>query len=499
MSQKILFVTSELAPLAKAGGLGDVAGALPSALRAIGIDVRVMMPLYKQIKDRYIDDLQFIRWSMIRMGWRTMYSGLFSMTFNGVPIYFIDNEFYFGHSQLYLDYSFDIERFSFFQRAVLEALGMPMDFEPDILHLNDWQSGMIPVLLDAHYKPYGYHGQIRSVYTIHNLKYQGIHGRERIADLLDLPDRYMSEWGVLKDGVPNFMKSGIVYADRVTTVSPTYAGEIMTDYFGEGLNHLLQSMAYKVSGILNGIDEQVYNPATDTRIAANYTAETWQTGKAACKEALQTELGLTVDPELPLAAMITRLVDQKGLDLLTRVIDEMLADGMQIAILGTGDAEYENTLRGMAARNPEQLAVRIMFDQAMSHRFYAGADLFLMPSLFEPCGLSQMISFRYGTVPLVRETGGLRDTVVDFDPETGEGNGFSFPNINAHEFLFKTKEACQLFRTDKATWKLLVERGMTGDYSWTRSAGLYKALYDGLAAEMKQTQAEPEANPERVL
>lgn len=485
-----------MAPLAKAGGLGDVAGALPGTLRELGLDVRVIMPLYKQIKDRYIDDLTFVRWSMIKMGWRTMYSGLYSMTLNGVPLYFIDNEFYFGHGQLYLDYSFDIERFSFFQRAVLESMGMPMDFEPDVLHLNDWQSGMIPVLLDAHYRPYGYHTQVSTVYTIHNLKYQGIHGRERIADLMDLPDKYMSEWGVLKDGVPNFMKSGIVYSDRVTTVSPTYAEEIMTDYFGEGLNHLLQSMSYKVSGILNGIDDQVYNPATDKKIAANYTPDQWAEGKAACKAAMQTELGLKLNPDIPLASMITRLVDQKGLDLLIRVLDEMLEDGLQVAILGTGDAYYENVLKDMAARNPDSLAVRIMFDQAMSHRFYAGADMFLMPSLFEPCGLSQLISLRYGTVPVARATGGLKDTVQDFDPATGFGNGFTFPGINAHEFLFRTKDACRIYRYDKVTWQALVERGMNGDYSWAHSAKQYQAMYENLVLETAaKLQPPPPAAP----
>jgi starch synthase len=490
LSLKVLFVTSELAPLAKAGGLGDVAGALPGSLRDLGLDVRVIMPLYKQIKDRYTEQLRFVRWAMIRMGWRTMYSGLFTMTFNGVPIYFIDNEFYFGHGQLYLDYSFDVERYSFFQRAVLESIGTPMDFEPDILHLNDWQSGMIPVLLDAHYKPYGYHSHVHTVFTIHNLKYQGIHGRERIADLLDIEDRYMTEYGICKDGVPNFMKAGVGYSDRVTTVSPTYAGEIMTDYFGEGLHWLMMSQSYKLSGILNGIDDKVYNPATDPKIAANFTPDNWQEGKAACKKALQEELGLAVEPRTPLASMITRLVDQKGLDLLIRVIDEMLEGGMQLAILGTGDAYYENTLKEMAARNPDQLAVRIMFNQAMSHRFYAGADMFLMPSLFEPCGLSQMISLRYGTVPVVRATGGLKDTVFQFDPETGTGNGFLFPNINAHEFLFITKAACKMYVEDPETWNKLVVNGMSGDYSWKKSAQAYSDLYTDILKEAAIREAE---------
>ena len=320
----ILFATSELAPLAKSGGLGDVAGALPRSLRQIGHDVRVIMPLYKGIKDKYEDQLKFVRWSMLKLGWRTMYSGLLTMDFNGVPLYFIDNEYYFGHDQLYIEYSFDIERFSFFQLAVIDAMGEPMGFEPNILHLNDWQCGMIPCLLDANYRPYGKHEQVRTVFTIHNLKYQGIHGRERILDLLDIPERYLTENGVLKDGAPNFMKSGLVYSDRITTVSPTYSSEIMTPYFGEGLDGVLHEQGWKLSGILNGIDTDAYDPSSDTQLIENYDIESWRVGKAACKRALQEELGLAVRADVPVAAMITRLVDQKGLDLLLHILDELL-------------------------------------------------------------------------------------------------------------------------------------------------------------------------------
>ncbi|NCA98689.1 MAG: glycogen synthase GlgA [Clostridia bacterium] len=480
---KVLLVTSELAPLAKAGGLGDVAGALPQRLRKIGVDIRCVLPLYKQIKDKYTDKLDFLGWKMIRMGWRTLYCGVYRMDFNEVPIYFIDNEYYFGHNQLYIEYTFDVERFSFFQRAVLEVIGDPMDFEPDILHLNDWQSGMIPALMEAHYRPYGKFNQMKTVYTIHNLKYQGIHSYDLIAEMMELPDRIMSEYGVLKDGVPNFMKAGIVYADRVTTVSPTYAGEIMTEYFGEGLNWLLQSMAYKVSGILNGIDVDAYDPATDKYIAANYDRNTWGEGKTDCKVALQKEMGLTVDPDIPLAVMISRLVDQKGVDLLLHVLDEMLDDGIQVVILGTGDPDYEHRFWHMGAFRGGRLTVRLEFDQALSHRMYAGADLFLMPSLFEPCGLSQMISMRYGTIPLVRATGGLKDTVTPFNVETGEGNGFSFPNINAHDFLFLTKDAAKIYREKPQSWAQLVDNAMKGDYSWDKSAQQYKDLFETVLAQ----------------
>lgn len=477
MAMKILFVTAEMAPLAKTGGLGDVVGALPRHLREMGHDVRVVMPLYRTIKQKYGQRLQFVRWSMIKLGWRTMYSGLLSLELEGLTIYFIDNEYYFGHEQLYLEYSFDIERFSFFQRAVLEALGEPMEFTPDILHLNDWQTAMIPCLLEAHYRPYGFFRDVRTLLTIHNLKYQGIHGRERIADLMDMPERFMSEYGVLKDGVPNFMKAGIVYADRINTVSPAYAAEIMTDYYGEGLHELLRSQAHKTSGILNGIDDREYDPARDQFIEANYDGDSWQEGKKACKQALQKELELEINPAIPLAVMVSRLVDQKGLDLLLRVLDEMLYSDMQVAILGTGDQIYESALREIADRNPERMALCLMFDVELSHRFYAGGDIFLMPSLFEPCGLSQMIAMRYGTLPVVRETGGLKDTVMPYNQYTGTGNGFSFSNINAHELLFTTRYACDVYRHSPEAWGSLVEEAMRGDFSWNRSAAEYAGLY----------------------
>ncbi len=476
----ILFATSELAPLAKSGGLGDVAGALPRSLRQLGHDVRVIMPLYKAIKDKYENQLKFVRWSMLKLGWRTMYSGLLTMEFNGVPLYFIDNEYYFGHDQLYIEYSFDIERFSFFQLAVIDAMGEPMGFEPDILHLNDWQCGMIPCLLDANYRPFGKHEQVRTVFTIHNLKYQGIHGRERILDLLDIPERYLTENGVLKDGAPNFMKSGLVYADRITTVSPTYSREIMTSYFGEGLDGILHEQGWKLRGILNGIDTDAYDPASDKQLAENYDIESWRTGKAACKLALQEELGLELREDVPMAAMITRLVDQKGLDLLLHILDELLEEDLQFVLLGTGDPDYENALRAAAAKYPDKMAACLTFSQPLSNRIYAGADMFLMPSLFEPCGLSQLISMRYGTIPVVRETGGLVDTVEPYNQYEGSGTGFSFANINAHEFLFTTKYACEVFRESPEAWQGIVNRAMAGDYSWTRSAQAYVDLYEEL-------------------
>jgi starch synthase len=474
-----------MVPLAKSGGLGDVIGALPKAVREEGQDARVVMPLYKQIKDRYGDQLKFMRWSMNKLGWRTMYSGLFSMEIDGVPVYFIDNEYYFGHDSLYLDYAFDIERFSFFQRAVLEALGDPMQFEPDILHLNDWQSGMIPVLLEAHYKAHGYHTNVQCIYTIHNLKFQGIHGKERIQDLMELQDRYMSDDGVMKDGVPNFMKAGILYSNRVTTVSPTYAEEIKQDYYGEGLNDLLSAQSWKVVGVLNGIDVDSYNPETDQTLAKNYSVRTFQTGKKANKLALQEEIGLEQREDVPLLAMITRLTSQKGLDLLLHIADELISQDIQLVILGTGDEFYENAFHDLEWYHPDKVRSMIMFDEELARRIYASADLFLMPSMFEPCGLGQMIAMRYGSLPVVRETGGLKDTVVPYNKFDGSGTGFSFSNINAHEFLFAIKDALEVYHDYPDSWNQLIRQAMSSDFSWERSAKRYIELYEVILSEVQ--------------
>lgn len=474
---KVLFVSSEVAPFIKVGGLADVVGALPRTLANQGCDARVILPLYKKIKQNQAANLHFMGWKMVKMGWRSLYAGLYSLQQDGVTYYFIDNEYYFNYDQVYLEYSFDIERYCFFQRAVLEFLGDFMQFEPDILHCNDWQTGMMPLLLEAHYKAFGMHVNMKTVYTIHNLKYQGIHGLETIKDLLDLPDRFFTEELTLKEGAVNFMKAGIVYSNSVTTVSQTYAYEIMTEYYGEGLDATLQRFAYKVSGILNGIDDKEYNPSLDKYLPCTFSYPDYAEGKAKCKEAIQRKLGLAVNPGAPLCIMISRLVDQKGLDLLLRVLDEMLFDGMQVVILGTGDSFYERAMSEIARKSPEKMSACISFDNGLAHLLYAGADIYLMPSLFEPCGLSQMISMAYGTIPVARETGGLKDTVIPYNEYTGEGNGFTFANINAHEFLFVTKYACDLYRHHKLQWAGLIKNAMLGDYSWDRSAKEYAGLY----------------------
>lgn len=482
-SPRVLFVSSEVTPFAKVGGLADVVGALPAELRAQGVDCRVIMPLYRRIRQQFGSELRFLRWSMLKMGWRSMYSGLLSLEHEGVSYYFIDNEYYFGQESIYLDYAFDIERFCFFQRAVLEAIGPAMDFQPNILHCNDWQTGLIPTLLQAHYWPAGFHRELKVVYTIHNLKYQGIHGRERIADLCDLSSQFLNDYGVLKDDVPNFMKAGIVYSNHVTTVSPSYAREILTSFYGEGLDGVLNAYSYKLSGILNGIDTEAWNPERDRLIERNYNVNNWTRGKRACRVALCEELGFPDDDERPLAVMISRLVDQKGLDLLIRVLDEILDYGIRVAVLGTGDPFYEQEMRGFEQRRPDAFRALIHFDNALAHRMYAGADMFLMPSIFEPCGLSQMISMRYGTIPIVRETGGLSDTVTAYNQYTGEGDGFSFTNINAHEFLFTTKYAADVYRRHDEAWAGLVETAMRRDFSWARSASRYLEIYQQVMGE----------------
>lgn len=473
----VLFISSEVSPFAKVGGLADVVGSLPKVLCRQGCDARVILPFYRKIKQKYMSQATFLRWAMLKLGWRTQYSGLFMLKQDDVIYYFIDNEYFFGSDKIYIDYTFDIERFCFFQRAVLEALGEPMDFTPDILHCNDWQSGMIPCLLKVHYQSSGYFEKMKTVFTIHNLKYQGIHSKEMISDLLDLPVTCMNDQGVLHRGDPNFMKAGIVYSDRITTVSQTYAKEILTPEYGEGLDSVLSGYAGKLSGIINGIDVDEYNPRTDSYIPANYNYNNFAVNKPVCKAALQKEIHLPQDPDIPLAGMITRLVDQKGMDLLLYVLEELLDTSIQIVILGTGDPYYESVLSEIANRRPDNLSVSVTFDNPLAHRIYAGADLFLMPSLFEPCGLSQMISMRYGTVPVVRETGGLKDTVVPYNEFTGEGTGFSFTNINAHEFLTITKYACDIYRTKEKAWKWLIRNGMKNDYSWANSAAGYLELY----------------------
>jgi starch synthase len=479
---KVLFLASEMTPFAKVGGLADVVGTLPAALQALGVDARVVMPLYAPIKRRFIDRMTLLDERTIRLGWRSQFSALYVMNHEGVPVYFVDNEFYFGHDRVYVEYGFDIERFAFFQRAVLDALGDPMSFLPDVLHCNDWQSAMVPFLLESHYRPSGYHVGLKTVFTIHNLMYQGLCAKETAADLFDIPAPYLREDGILSGTAANPMKAGIRYSDAVTTVSPTYAREILTLEFGEGLDGLLRARGNVLSGILNGIDEKDFDPSTDFFLDSHFGPADVFTGKPACRRALRKELGLRDDASI-VAGMVTRLYEQKGIDLVLEILEAVVAEGIQLAILGTGDSRFENALREAAERHPGRMAFVSAFDEGLAHRIYAGADLFLMPSRFEPCGLSQMIAMRYGTLPVVRETGGLKDTVIPYNEHTGEGTGFSFRNAVSSELLAVLRNAVEVHRTRPAAFERLMMAAMAQDFSFRRSAERFESVYLSLMAE----------------
>ncbi len=489
---KVLFLASEMTPFAKVGGLADVVGTLPAALRELGTDARVVMPLYAPIKRRFIDRMTLLDERTIRLGWRSQYCALYVMNHDGVPVYFIDNEFYFGHDRVYIEYGFDLERFAFFQRAVLDALGDPMSFLPDILHCNDWQAAMVPFLLESHYRPSGYLTGLRTVFTIHNLMYQGLCARETAADLFDVPAGYLRDDGILSGTAANPMKAGIRFADAVTTVSPTYAGEILTPEFGEGLDGLLRSRSQSLSGILNGIDGKDFDPETDAFLASHYGPADVLVGKPACRKALRKELGLKADSSA-VAGMVTRLYEQKGVDLVLEILETLVADGIQLAVLGTGDARFESALREAAERHPGRVAFVSAFDEGLAHRIYAGSDLFLMPSRFEPCGLSQMVAMRYGTLPVVRETGGLKDTVVPYNEFTGEGTGFSFRNADSAELLASIRYAAKVRKSHPDAFTRLVLSAMAQDFSFRRSAMRFEELYASL---LPKPDPDPSRNAE---
>lgn len=473
---KILMLSSEVAPYAKSGGLGDVLGALPQALASIGHDVRVMLPMYGSIDARYKQEMQFLFYTYIPLGWRNKYCGVFSLCKNGVTYYFLDNEYYFGGAELYRwD---DLERFAFFDKAALEILPK-LDYRPDILHLNDWQTGMVPVILKAYYQKNNFYQGIKSVFTIHNLKYQGRYSKDAVADFFSLDQSYFTDDKLEFYNDANLMKAGIVYADIVTTVSPTYAEEIKTVLGGEGLDGLLSARQNDLFGILNGIDIIQYNPRFDNYIEKKYSSDDFEAGKRQNKTALQAQLGLFVDAEKPMLGLVSRLVGQKGLDIIRDAKDELSQFDIQLVILGTGEEEYEDMFRHLAWENSGKISANICFDNRLAHQIYAASDIFLMPSLFEPCGLGQLIAMAYGSVPLVRETGGLKDTVMPFNEFTGEGNGFSFAPPNAQDFLYTLRRALH-FYSDKKVWSNLVKRAMEQDFSWGKSAKMYDRIYKKL-------------------
>lgn len=498
---QIVFASAECAPFVKTGGLGDVAGSLPAALVRAGAEVIVMVPKYATIKDEYKAQMEHFSDFYVSLGWRNEYCGLEKLEHDGVTYMFIDNERYFARDYPYGFFD-DGERFAFFSKAITESLQhLPVGFECDILHCNDWQTALAPVFLREFYQGLPLYDRVKTVFSIHNVAFQGQFSDTVMEDILGVAHIPAAASQLRCDACSiNYMLGALRYADAITTVSPTYANEIQTPEFGEGLDGVLRERSYALQGILNGIDVAGFDPATDKRIAANYTVED-RSGKAVCKAKLQEELGLEVRDDRPLMVMVTRLTRQKGMDLVMYALDRILAGGVQVAVLGTGDRDYEDGLRYFQDKYPGTMAARIEFDPALSQRMYAAADMFLMPSKFEPCGLSQIIAMRYGTLPIVRETGGLKDTVQPYNEFTGEGTGFSFSNFNGDEMGDAVFRAARLFWDNREAWDQLVTQAMSQDFSWTRSADKYLDLYFFMHPEIERPAAvvdEPEAAAEPV-
>lgn len=498
---QIVFASAECAPFVKTGGLGDVAGSLPAALVRAGAEVIVMVPKYATIKDEYESQMEHFSDFYVSLGWRNEYCGLEKLEHDGVTYMFIDNERYFARDYPYGFFD-DGERFAFFSKAITESLQhLPAGFECDILHCNDWQTALAPVFLREFYQGLPLYDRVKTVFSIHNVAFQGQFSDTVMEDILGVAHIPAAASQLRCDACSiNYMLGALRYADAITTVSPTYANEIQTPEFGEGLDGVLRERSYALQGILNGIDVAGFDPATDKRIAANYTVED-RSGKAVCKAKLQEELGLEVRDDRPLMVMVTRLTRQKGMDLVMYALDRILSGGVQVAVLGTGDRDYEDGLRYFQDKYPGTMATRIEFDPALSQRMYAAADMFLMPSKFEPCGLSQIIAMRYGTLPIVRETGGLKDTVIPYNEFTGEGTGFSFSNFNGDEMGDAVFRAARLFWDNRDAWNQLVTQAMSQDFSWTRSADKYLDLYFFMHPEIERPAAvvdEPEAVAEPV-
>jgi len=486
---QIVFASAECAPFVKTGGLGDVAGSLPAALVRAGAEVIVMVPKYATIKDEYKAQMEHFADFYVSLGWRNEYCGLEKLEHDGVTYMFIDNERYFARDYPYGFFD-DGERFAFFSKAITESLQhLPEGFECDILHCNDWQTALAPVFLREFYQGLPLYDRVKTVFSIHNVAFQGQFSDTVMEDILGVAHIPAAATQLRCDACSiNYMLGALHYADAITTVSPTYAGEIQTPEFGEGLDGVLRERSYALQGILNGIDVAGFDPATDKRIAANYTVDD-RSGKAVCKAKLQEELGLEVRDDRPLMVMVTRLTRQKGMDLVMYALDRILSGGVQVAVLGTGDRDYEDGLRYFQDKYPGTMAARIEFDPALSQRMYAAADMFLMPSKFEPCGLSQIIAMRYGTLPIVRETGGLKDTVIPYNEFTGEGTGFSFTNFNGDEMGDAVFRAARLFWDNREAWDQLVTQAMSQDFSWTRSADKYLDLYFFMHPEIERPAA----------
>ena len=476
---KVLYVTAECWPFIKTGGLGDVAYALPKALKKEGVDVRVIMPKYSNIPTYLKDKFKPVAEFSVKVGWRNQYCGIESMELDGITFYFIDNEFYFKRSDQPSIYGHgdDPERFAFFTNAVLAAIEK-LNFYPDVMNLIDWHTGMIPLMLKENYGHLRKYKNIKTVYTIHNLQYQGIFNKEILGNIFDLSYDHFNNGDIEFYGNVNFMKAGIVFADEVTTVSKTYAKEIQTEFYGEGLDGLLKANAYKLEGILNGIDYDLNNPATDNAIFVNFDVNCIEK-KLENKKKLQEILGLEVNPDIPLVGIVSRLTSQKGLDLINYMMPEIMSENLQMVVLGTGEHQYQSMFNYYNSNFSDKLSARITFDTAFAQQIYAACDIFLMPSLYEPCGIGQMLAMRYGSIPIVRETGGLKDTVMPYNKFTGEGNGFSFANYNAHEMFFTLQKAIKLYQ-DKNIWNNLIINAMNTDNSWKKSAQDYIRIFKSL-------------------
>ncbi|MBQ6398910.1 MAG: glycogen synthase GlgA [Clostridia bacterium] len=491
---KILFVASEAVPFVKTGGLADVVGALAPVLAREGHDVRVIIPDYHAIPQHYQKEMVHVCDFEVQLGWRRQYCGIEKLEKDGVIWYFMDNKYYFGRPYIYGMGGDEYERFGFFCRGVLNMLPL-IQFQPEVIHAHDWQSGMVPALLKIQYAHLPFYSQIRTVFTIHNLQYQGIFGIREIQDILGLGDSLWTDDKLECFGCANFMKAALVYSDTITTVSPSYAEEIQTAYYGERLDGILKARKDDLHGVLNGIDLDEYDPQKDPQIASRFSSDDLS-GKAACKKAIQESLGLQIRPDVPVIGMVGRLSNQKGLDLVDYVIADIMRLDIQLVVLGMGEGRYFNLFSWAEGEYQGRIAARFTMDHALAHQIYAGADLFLMPSQFEPCGLSQMIAMRYGTVPIVRETGGLRDTVLSYNEVSGEGNGFTFFNYNAHDMLHTIERAVDYYQNHQDIWHCLQMRGMKGDYSWKQSAQRYLKLYQDLFIPKEPKAAEPEGeNP----
>ena len=476
--KNILFVTSEAVPFIKTGGLADVAGTLPEYFNKRKYDVRVILPKYACMKAEFKDKLEFRFSTTVRLAWRNQYAGIFEYKHNNVTFYFVDNEFYFNSSSPYGEARGDIEKFAFFCRAVLQCMPQ-IDFKPDIIHCHDWQSSLIPLYLSDEFKKSDFYKNVKTVFTIHNLKFQGIYSKEIVEDVLGISNSYFENGIIESFGNCNLLKGGLTYADKITTVSSSYAEEIKTAFYGEGLDYLIRYREKDLTGIVNGIDYKTFDPESDPYIDTNYSKKEIE-NKKQNRQALLKEMGLQAGEDTFVLGIVSRLTDQKGFDLLECVIDELLNDDIRLIVLGTGEKKYEEMFKYFENKYPQKLKVNLCYSEELSHKIYAGCDGFLMPSLFEPCGLSQLMSLRYGTLPIVRETGGLRDTVIPYNKE--KSTGFSFKNYNAHDMLYTVRYAEEIFK-DKKEWSKIVKRAMSADFSWKTSAKKYEMLYDSFFEE----------------